>query len=133
MSKAKMNIDYVSMFKICIVASLVMVGVFIAVFFQKGLNYGVDFRGGAEIQVRFTDALDTSALRQSLEAANVPISSVQAIGDDNREVLLKVQSEKDDLNQASAAVGTVLSQKYGEGKFEILKNDIVGPKAGAQL
>lgn len=133
MSKAKMNIDYVSMFKICIVASLVMVGVFIGVFFQKGLNYGVDFRGGAEIQIRFTDTLDASALRQSLESANVPVSSVQAIGDDNREVLLKVQSQKDDLNQASAAVGTVLAQKYGEGKFEILKNDIVGPKAGAQL
>jgi preprotein translocase subunit SecF len=27
----------------------------------------------------------------------------------------------------------VLTEKFGQGSFEILKNDIVGPKAGAQL
>jgi preprotein translocase subunit SecF len=30
-------------------------------------------------------------------------------------------------------VSTALSEKYGTGSFEILKNDIVGPKAGAEL
>jgi len=129
------NLDYVSMFKWCIVASVVLTVSFITLFFTKGLNYGVDFRGGAEVQVRFTEVVNVTDLRTSMEAANVPISSVQSIGDEEKEVLLKVQSEgsEGDLNAASTMVGTVLSEKYGAGKFEILKNDIVGPKAGAQL
>lgn len=129
------NLDYVGMFKYCIFASVAMMVAFTGLFFYKGLNYGVDFRGGAEVQVRFTESVDVSALRASMEAANVPISSVQSIGDAEKEVLLKVQSGKNegDLNAASTMVGTVLNEKYGAGKFEILKNDIVGPKAGAQL
>lgn len=129
------NLDYVSMFKYCIFASVAMMVSFLGLFFYEGLNYGVDFRGGAEVQVRFTEAVDVSDLRASMEAANVPISSVQSIGEAEKEVLLKVQSGKNegDLNAASTMVGTVLNEKYGAGKFEILKNDIVGPKAGAQL
>lgn len=129
------KLDYVAMFKPCIFASVAMMVGFSALFFTKGLNYGVDFRGGAEIQVRFTEVVNVTELRSSMEAANVPISSVQSIGDSENEVLLKVQSGQNegDLNAASTMVGTVLNQKYGTGKFEILKNDIVGPKAGAQL
>ena len=126
------NLDYVSMFKWCVIASILMMVGFSALFFTKGLNYGVDFRGGAEIQVRFPQAISTSELRSSMEAANVPVSSLQSIGEGDKEVLLKVQSEGD-LNAASTMVGKVLTDKYGAGNFEILKNDIVGPKAGAQL
>ncbi|MFP5458245.1 MAG: protein translocase subunit SecF [Bacteriovoracia bacterium] len=133
MTKPKFNIDYVSTFKYCIIGSIVMVAVFVFMFFQKGLNYGVDFRGGAEIQIRFTDSLDMNVLRQGLDGASVPVSSVQSIGDENREVLLKVQSNEGDLNLAAANVEKVLNEKFGAGKFEILKNDIVGPKAGSQL
>jgi len=50
----KIKIDYVSAFKICVPLSIVMVLTFVVMFFQKGLNYGVDFRGGAEIQIRFS-------------------------------------------------------------------------------
>jgi preprotein translocase subunit SecF len=127
------NIDYVRLFKPCIAASVLMMVAFTTLFFQKGLNYGVDFRGGAEIQVRFNNAVDVSAMRAAMEEAGVPISSVQSIGEGDKEVLLKVQSGENDLNQASTAVGNVLKQKFGESNFEILKNDIVGPKAGAQL
>ncbi len=129
----KMKIDYVSMFKYCVTGSVVMVVAFLVLFFQKGLNYGVDFRGGAEIQIRFSAPHETSELRTALQEAKVPVSSLQAIGTEGKEVLLKVQSEKDDLNQASAKVSEVLGAKYGVGQFEVLKNDIVGPKAGAQL
>lgn len=129
----KIKIDYVSAFKFCVPASILMVLVFGVMYFQKGLNYGVDFRGGAEIQVRFTEATDNEIIRSALTGAGVPLSSIQKIGEEGKEVLLKVQSEKEDLNKASADVERVLSEKFGAANLEILKNDIVGPKAGAQL
>ncbi|MBY0515859.1 MAG: protein translocase subunit SecF [Bacteriovoracaceae bacterium] len=127
------DVNYVGMFKMCIIASIVMMSTFAFMFFKKGLNYGVDFRGGAEIQIRFQEKVDVSALRNDLVASGVPVSSVQEIGEGGKEVLLKVQSEKDDLNVASTKVSEVINQKFGAGQFEILKNDIVGPKAGEQL
>jgi preprotein translocase subunit SecF len=133
MSTPKIKVNYIGLFKFCIPATIVLMIVFITMFFQKGLNYGVDFRGGAEIQVRFNEQIDAEVIRSALLAANVPISTVQGIGDEGKEVLLKVQSEKDDLNVAASDVERVLGEKFGASNFEILKNDIVGPKAGAQL
>jgi preprotein translocase subunit SecF len=129
----KSNLDYVAMFKWCVLASLLMGATSVWLYFSKGINYGVDFRGGAEIQVRFANDVDLGDLRASMEGTTVPVSSVQTIGEGSREFLLKVETDKGDLNQASTQVGQILRTKYGADKVEILKNDIVGPKAGAQL
>ncbi len=128
------NIDYVGKFKVAGFLSLVLVVGTIALFFTKGLNYGVDFRGGVEIQVKFNQKVELGDLRSTLETNNVAMSQLQSIGEESQnEFLLKLETDKGDLNAISTQVSTVLTTKYGEGSFEILKNDIVGPKAGAQL
>jgi preprotein translocase subunit SecF len=128
------NVNYVGMFKVAGILSLLLVLGSIVMFFTKGLNYGVDFRGGVEIQVKFNQKVELSELREILTVGQVPLSHLQSIGDDSsNEFLLKLESDKGDLNAVSNQVNSVLSGKYGEGKFEILKNDIVGPKAGAEL
>lgn len=130
-----LNIDWVGMFKFAGIASLLLMVATGVMFFQKGLNYGVDFRGGVEIQVKFNKKTDLGELRALLQEKAIPVSQLQTIGEeDQNEFLLKLDADdKSDLNKISGAVGTVLGEKYGEGSFEILKNDIVGPKAGAEL
>jgi preprotein translocase subunit SecF len=128
------NVNYVGMFKVAGLLSLLLVIASIVMFFTKGLNYGVDFRGGVEIQVKFNQKVELGELRELMKAGQVPLSQLQSIGDDNsNEFLLKLESDKGDLNAVSNQVSSVLNSKFGEGKFEILKNDIVGPKAGAEL
>ncbi len=128
------NVNYVGMFKVAGLLSLILVIGSFVMFFTKGLNYGVDFRGGVEIQVKFNQKVELSELREIMKVGQVPLSQLQSIGDDSsNEFLLKLESDKGDLNAVSNQVNTVLTGKYGEGKFEILKNDIVGPKAGAEL
>lgn len=128
------NIDYVGKFKVAGFLSLLLIIGSIVMFFTKGLNYGVDFRGGVEIQVKFKDKVALGDLRSLLDEKKVALSQLQSIGDESQnEFLLKLETDKGDLNAISSQVSTVLTEKYGEGSFEILKNDIVGPKAGAQL
>lgn len=128
------TIDYVGKFKVASLFSLVLIIGTIVLFFTKGLNYGVDFRGGVEIQVKFKDKVALGDLRTYLNDKKVAMSQLQSIGDDaQNEFLLKLETDKGDLNAISTLVSTVLTEKYGAGNFEILKNDIVGPKAGAQL
>jgi len=128
------NINYVGMFKVMGFLSLVLVLASFVGFFTKGLNYGVDFRGGVEIQVKFNQKVELGDLRALMSEKNVSLSQLQSIGNESQnEFLLKLDSDKGDLNAVSNAVSKVLAEKYGTGNFEILKNDIVGPKAGAEL
>lgn len=126
------NIDFVKLFKYFSVLSLILVGGTIVLFFTKGLNYGVDFRGGVEIQVKFEESVEAGELREKLN--DLYLSQLQSIGEASQnEFLLKLESDDMDLNVLSAKVEEVLSNHYGQGKFEILKTDIVGPKAGEEL
>ena len=128
------NIDYVGKFKIAGFLSFLLVVGSVVMYFTKGLNYGVDFRGGVEIQVKFNKTVGLGELRELMSEKGVAMSQLQSIGEESsNEYLLKLETDKGDLNAISSQVGKVLTEKYGEGSFEILKNDIVGPKAGAQL
>jgi preprotein translocase subunit SecF len=130
-----MNVDWAGLFKYAGLFSLALIVATVVLYFTKGINYGVDFRGGIEIQVKFKQKTDLGELRTYFESKNVPVSQLQTIGDESQnEFLLKLDSDnKSDLNKISQNVSSVLSEKYGAGTFEILKNDIVGPKAGAEL
>jgi len=131
---SKKNINYVGMFTPAGLISLALILATVVLYFIKGINYGVDFRGGIEVQVKFKSKIDVSDFRQSLSEANIPLSQLQSIGDDSQnEFLLKLESESVDLNVLSANLATKMNEKYGQGEFEILKTDIVGPKAGAEL
>jgi preprotein translocase subunit SecF len=130
------NVNYVGMFVPSAIVSAILVFGTIALFFAKGLNYGVDFRGGIETQVKFKNALNLGELRSYLAEKNVPVSQLQTIGDESQnEVLLKLESDKSggDLNTISGNVQNALSEKYGAGNVEVMKTDIVGPKAGEEL
>lgn len=134
MSTQTKQIDYVGKFKIAGLFSLALVIGTIVLFFTKGLNYGVDFRGGVEVQVKFKNAVSLGELRNVLNEKKVAMSQLQSIGDEaQNEFLLKLETDKGDLNAISNKVSIALSEQYGAGSFEILKNDIVGPKAGEQL
>ncbi|HLT23179.1 MAG TPA: protein translocase subunit SecF [Bacteriovoracaceae bacterium] len=126
------NIDFVKLFKYFSVLSFLVVLGTVILFFTKGLNYGVDFRGGVEMQIKFVDTVDAGTLREQLDG--LYLSQLQSIGDASQnEFLFKLDTDDMDLNVLSTKVEQALVENYGEGKFEILKTDIVGPKAGEEL
>ena len=128
------NISFVSKFPVAAVVSGVLVVASLVLFFTKGLNYGVDFRGGAEIQVAFGEALELSELRDALDKNKFSSSSVQRIGDPSEnEFLVKVAASEENLNQVTDKITAMLQNNFSAINPNILKTDIVGPKAGEQL
>ncbi|MBC76185.1 MAG: protein translocase subunit SecF [Halobacteriovoraceae bacterium] len=131
---SKFNISFVSKFPVSVVLSAVLVIGSLSLFFSKGLNYGVDFRGGAEIQVAFEKDTQLEELRDSLDSNNFKSSSVQRIGDeDESQFLVKVAASESNLNQVTDQITKMLQADFSDKGSEILKTDIVGPKAGEQL
>jgi len=125
--------DFVGKIKYITTFSIILMMVALYGIFTK-MNYGVDFRGGAEIQVKFEKNYSMEELRSSLSDAGLKGISVQTIGDDKENtVLIKVQAEEGQLNAISNSVESTLSTRFADNKSDLQKIDIVGPKAGAEL
>jgi preprotein translocase subunit SecF len=73
----------------------VLCAIAIALFVFKGLNYGIDFKGGSEIQVRSSEALKLDDLRTRLDSLGVGKVELQQIGKGN-DVLIKVAAQAGD-------------------------------------
>lgn len=129
----KYNFDFMKMFPVTLAISVVIVVGSLILLFTKGLNYGVDFKGGAEIQIKFEKSVELEAVRSSLGEAGFSGSQVQSIGDASQnEFLIKVASN-DDLNKLTDDINIMFQKKFDGMGLDIRKTDIVGPKAGEQL
>ena len=97
------------------------------------MNYGVDFTGGAEIQVKSARHISLGELRQALGrvAQGVLINS---IGDPSEnEYVIKIAGTEENLNEITESVRETLNEAFAGNPPEIRKVDIVGPRAGASL
>jgi len=131
--KSNTKFDFVSRFKLTSIISTVLVLISLwAIFFK--LTYGVDFKGGAEIQAKFNQKVTLNTLRKSLKSYGHKGASVQTIGEaDQNEVLIKVAGTEGNLNTVTQHVSNSLKRDYVAQGVEIRKVDIVGAKAGAAL
>jgi preprotein translocase subunit SecF len=130
----KYNIDFTGKFPFAVIVSLVLVFGSVFLLAQRGLNYGVDFKGGAEVQVKFGANVSSGDIRSALKAKNVPASSIQSIGEaSNNEYLIKIGATDADINKITQTATQVLTSSFSTQKAEIRKTDIVGPKAGEEL
>lgn len=128
------NIDFVGKRHIWMGLSVVaIVGTF-ALFFGKGLNYGIDFTGGAEVQVKAPGGWDIGKVRDTLERGGLKNYKVVEVGvPADALFLVKAQGDESSLNAVSAHIGDIFEKASGKGQFEIQRVDVVGPAAGSSL
>ncbi|MDH5581494.1 MAG: protein translocase subunit SecF [Bdellovibrionales bacterium] len=131
--KPDINIDFTSKFKVSSVISIIVVVIALYGLLSR-MEYGVDFRGGAEIQAKFDSPVSLDLMRTKLEKAGFSGVSAQTIGEfSDNEILLKVAANEENLNEVTQKVRSTLMKVFEDKKPDIRKIDIVGPKAGAAL
>jgi preprotein translocase subunit SecF len=76
------KIDFVGKRRIAVVLSLIVNATVIlwALPFVRGLEYGVDFAGGTEMEVKFAKPVDPAAIREAVEGIGFRGASVQTYG-----------------------------------------------------
>lgn len=129
----KFNYNFVGKFPIAVALSCVMVLGSIFLFISKGLKYGVDFTGGAEIQVAFEQDVKLADLRGALSKEGFESSQVTSFGEVKNNYLIKVNSKEGNLNATTDKITKMLNSNFADRTPRIDKTDIVGPKAGEQL
>ncbi|MCK5884559.1 MAG: protein translocase subunit SecF [Bacteriovoracaceae bacterium] len=131
--KSGTQINFTSKFGFTSIFSLLLVITALVLTFSK-MKYGVDFRGGAEVQVKFQKEINLADLRNSMRKAGFSGVTVQSIGQQSEnEYLLKVPANQKNLNEVTDKLGVTLKKEFESVGVEIRKVDIVGPKAGQQL
>jgi preprotein translocase subunit SecF len=131
--KSDTKFNFASLFTVTTIVSVVLVTISLYGLFAR-MQYGVDFRGGAEIQVLFQEDVKAEDIRKDLKAQGFSGISVQSIGEQlNREYLVKVPGSEQGLNLITKNVSEALGKDFQNKGMDIRKVDIVGPKAGAEL
>jgi len=129
------NFDFVGLRKYAYILSavLLLAGI-LSLLIKGGPQYGIDFAGGFNVQVRFQEKVELDKVRAALESPVLPGLIVQDFGDSaDNEVLLRVAYSEQSTNQVRDAVGTGLEAKFGAGAYEVQRLEMVGPKVGADL
>ncbi len=65
------NYDFVKWRYVAVIVSLVIIAAGAAVFFTRGINMGIDFRGGASVILKFQQAVPLDQLRSTLPDATI--------------------------------------------------------------
>jgi preprotein translocase subunit SecF len=106
----------------------------LALFLFKGLNYGIDFTGGAEVQVEVPKSWDIGKVRNALSDGGLDNFKVQQIGvPEDSQFLIKAQGDESSLNLVSAKIDGILKKEITDGEHQIQRVDVVGPAAGSTL
>jgi len=124
-------INFNKFYKLFNLISLSLVIISILLLFFKGLNFGVDFKGGTLIELRANDKnINVTTLRQSFSNMNLGDFNVKKFGNEN-DFLIKIE-KKDTSANAIEIIKKELTSSIG-GSFNFRRVENVGPKVSAEL
>ena len=107
---------------------LVVLSIFFLMF--KGLNYGIDFKGGTLIELRSIDPkIKVSSLRDNLKQMNLGDVSVKNFGNET-DFLIKFENNED--KNIIEKIKKSLDKSFGNS-FDFRRVESVGPKVSSEL
>ena len=128
----KSNIPFNKFYKLFNNLSLLLILISFLLLIFKGLNFGVDFKGGTLIEVRSLDkSLNISDLRKSFKNLDLGDVSVKKFGKDN-DYVVKFEKKQSIEENFIENIKIELRKDIGN-VFEFRRVESVGPKVSAEL
>jgi preprotein translocase SecF subunit len=124
------NIPFMNWSRFGFFVSGVLCALAILLFVFKGLNYGIDFKGGTTINIRTQQVANIEQIRKDLGELGVGSIEVQQFGSPN-DVQIRIGTlTNGTITDADAK--KLVKEKLGTG-VEIRSEDTVGPKVSDEL
>ena len=128
----KLTISFNKFYKLFNLISILLVLISISFLTFKGLNYGVDFKGGTLIELRDQDNRVTiSKLRESLLNMNLGDVSVKQFGNEN-DYMVKFEKKNSSNPNLINEIKENLNKSLGSD-LDFRRVENVGPKVSAEL
>jgi preprotein translocase subunit SecF len=134
---ANANYDFIGQRRIGYLISLAVIVPGLLLLLLRGVNYSVEFTGGTLLQVESKTPVDVGRVRSALGQAGIQGAELQTFGSD-RELVIRARvarqgSDANDTQATAGAVQAALNQAIGEGQYQVVRTEAVGPKVGSEL
>ena len=128
----KSDIQFINYFRLFNFVSLILILISVGFIFYKGLNFGVDFKGGTLIELRVENTeIGIGDVRQSFIKMNLGDVNVKKFGKGNDYLIKFEQTDKNKENFIEN-IKTKLSKNLA-GNFSFRRVENVGPKVSGEL
>ena len=124
------NFDFIGKRKITFSIVILSTLIFMGSLLFKGLNYGIDFKGGVVMEVRMPSPPNISHLREQLEPLKLGDVAIQEFGS-AQDLMIKFENAEGKNNIPETAVSSIKAI-LGDG-VEYRKIETVGPKVGDEM
>ena len=119
-------------FKIANIFSLLAVIISVLFLFFKGLNYGVDFKGGTLLEIRIENKnIKIQDVRSSLNIAELGDVNVKEFGIEG-DFLIKFEKNANENEKFISELKNIISKKIGSA-VNFRRVESVGPKVSSEL
>jgi preprotein translocase subunit SecF len=126
------QINFSKFFKTANIFSILTIFVSILFLFFKGLNFGVDFKGGTLLEIRVSDAnIKIQDIRDSLKTADLGDVSVKEFGKEG-DFLVKFEKNANENKKFISQLKNNISKKIGS-ELNFRRVESVGPKVSSEL
>ena len=126
-----MKIKFSDYFKISNIISILFFLISILLISFKGLNYGIDFKGGTLFEVQIKDNnTNITTIRDSLNNLKIGDINVKEFGKSGN-FLIKVEKSEKENNETVSLVKNTLNGVTNDINFRRVEN--VGPKVSSEL
>lgn len=124
------NINFIKLRRLSYIISGILMIASLVIILAKGIKFGVDFTGGTQLQVKFTQPIKTEVLRNVLSKVGQADASIQSFGGSN-EFLIRVEAgSSEDFTQQ---VLILLAQDLPDNPVVGYNEETVGPRIGREL
>ncbi len=125
------NINFVSKFKKANIISIIFFILSLLFIAFKGLNYGIDFKGGTLIELRTDVSINDSSIRDSLNLMNLGDVNVKRFGKEG-DYLIKVEQKNTNNSKLIPKIKETLSENLN-AEIDFRRVENVGPKVSSEL
>ena len=131
------KIDFMAQRKVALGLSILLSLIAIGLIIGRGLNFGIDFKGGVLVEVVYPQTVQLEQVRGSLDKGGFPDAVVQYFGGTS-DVLIRLlpQGGADaDAKNAAAQISTKVLQALDAQKnqVQLRRIEFVGPEVGKEL
>lgn len=127
----KTNIEFLKPRYMMYMVSSVVILIGMVSLFVKGINYGIDFRGGTEIVLQLDHKVEIGPLRTALGSVGLGKSEIKTFGSDVN-VLVRT-AEQGEGTIVGDKIKNAIQTAMPNTTFTVLKEDKIGPKIGKEL
>lgn len=127
----ELNVDFMAKRKMFYLFSAIVIFAGFVSLFVKGIEFGLDFKGGTEVVVRFPRALEINELRGWMNAADMGSIEIKSFGTDTDWIIRTDQ--KGVGTQVSDRIKAVLSEHFPDQGITLLQENRVEAKIGSEM